>query len=66
MTDGTNRAMFNNITYNTPLVPAVLSELTLGKNATVAGAYGPTSFVLNHLDVIDLVVQNADTGAHPL
>ncbi|KAJ6530599.1 Fet3 protein [Mycena capillaripes] len=65
MTDGTNRAMFNNITYNTPLVPAVLSELTLGKKATVAGAYGPTSFVLNHLDVIDLVVQNADTGAHP-
>ncbi|KAJ7438371.1 Fet3 protein [Mycena galericulata] len=65
MTDGTNRALFNNITYNSPLVPAVLSEMTLGSNATVAGAYGPTSFVLNHLDVIDLVVQNADTGAHP-
>lgn len=66
MTDGTNRAMFNNITYNMPLVPAVLSEMTLGNNATIAPAYGPSSFVLNHLDVIDLVVQNADTGAHPL
>ncbi|KAJ7461426.1 Fet3 protein [Mycena latifolia] len=65
MTDGTNRAMFNNITYNMPLVPAVLSEMTLSNNATVAGAYGPSSFVLNHLDVIELVVQNADTGAHP-
>ncbi|KAJ7784867.1 Fet3 protein [Mycena maculata] len=65
MTDGTNRALFNNITYNIPLVPTVLSEMTLGSNATVAGAYGPTSFVLNHLDVIDLLVQNADTGAHP-
>jgi iron transport multicopper oxidase len=66
MSDGTNRAMFNLITYNMPLVPAVLSELTLGNNATVAGAYGPTSFVLNHLDVVDLVVQNGDTGPHPL
>jgi iron transport multicopper oxidase len=66
MTDGTNRALFNNITYNMPLVPTVLSEMTLGSNATVPGAYGPLSFVLNHLDVIDLVVQNADTGAHPL
>lgn len=66
MTDGTNRALFNNITYNMPLVPAVLSEMTLGPNATVAGAYGPSSFVLNHLDVIDLLVQNGDTGAHPL
>ncbi|KAJ7884466.1 Fet3 protein [Mycena leptocephala] len=65
MSDGTNRAMFNLITYNMPLVPAVLSELTLGNNATVAGAYGPTSFVLNHLDVVDLVVQNGDTGPHP-
>ncbi|KAF8180286.1 Fet3 protein [Mycena galopus ATCC 62051] len=65
MSDGTNHAMFNLITYNMPLVPAVLSELTLGNNATVAGAYGPTSFVLNHLDVVELVVQNGDTGPHP-
>ncbi|KAJ7887177.1 Fet3 protein [Mycena leptocephala] len=65
MSDGTNRAMFNLITYNMPLVPAVLSELTLGNNATVAGAYGPTSFVLNHLDVVELVVQNGDAGPHP-
>jgi iron transport multicopper oxidase len=66
MTDGTNRGMFNRITYNSPLVPAILSELTLGKNATVAPAYGPTSFVLNHLDVVDLVVKNGDSGGHPL
>lgn len=66
MSDGTNRAMFNRITYNMPLVPAILSELTLGPNATVAGAYGPTSFVLKHLDVVDLLVQNGDTGPHPL
>ena len=58
--------MFNSITYNAPLVPGVLSELTLAKNATVARAYGPTSIVWNHLDVIDIVVKNADDGKHPL
>ncbi|KAG6821107.1 hypothetical protein H0H93_006446 [Arthromyces matolae] len=65
MDDGTNRAMFNGITYNTPLVPAVFSELTLGNNATVAAAYGPTSFVLDHFDVIDIVIKNGDAGKHP-
>lgn len=66
MDDGTNRAMFNQITYNTPLVPAIFSELTLGTNATVATAYGPTSFVLDHLDVVDIVIKNGDAGKHPL
>ncbi|KAG5638015.1 hypothetical protein H0H81_002283 [Sphagnurus paluster] len=65
MDDGTNRAMFNQITYNPPLVPAVFSELTLGSNATVAGAYGPLSFVLDHLEVIDIVIKNSDAGKHP-
>lgn len=66
MEDGTNRAMFNGVTYNSPLVPAILSELTLGSNATTAGAYGPSSFVLNHNDVIDIVIKNGDVGKHPL
>ena len=66
MSDGTNRGFFNDITYNSPLVPAILSELTLGPNATVAKAYGPTSFVLEHNNVVDIIVNNSDTGAHPL
>ncbi|EPQ53867.1 ferroxidase [Gloeophyllum trabeum ATCC 11539] len=65
MQDGTNHAMFNLQTYNTPLVPAVFSELTLGENATVAGAYGPLSFVVDHLDVFDIVLKNGDAGKHP-
>jgi len=65
MDDGTNHGLFNNITYNSPLVPAILSELTLGSNATVAKAYGPTSFVLEHNHVVDIIVNNSDTGAHP-
>lgn len=66
MDDGTNHAMFNQVTFNTPLVPATLSELTLGSNATVAEAYGPYSFVLNHLEVVDIVIKNGDAGKHPL
>lgn len=66
MDDGTNHAMFNQVTYNSPLVPAILSVLTLGNNATVAQAYGPQSFVYDHLDVLDIVVKNGDTGKHPL
>jgi iron transport multicopper oxidase len=66
MNDGTNHAMFNQITYNSPLVPAVFSALSLGSNATTAEAYGPLSFVVDHLDVIDIVVKNGDAGKHPL
>lgn len=66
MDDGTNRGMFNDITYNAPLVPGILSALTLKENATVAGAYGPTSIVWNHLDVVDIVIMNDDDGKHPL
>lgn len=66
MTDGTNRAMFNNITFNFPIVPTVFSALSLESNATVQVAYTPNSFVLNHFDVVDLIIKNGDTGGHPL
>ena len=65
-TDGTNHAFINNVTFNYPLVPTVLSELTLGRNAVVEEAYGESSVVVDHLEVFDVVIQNADTGAHPL
>lgn len=64
--DGTNHALINQVTYNPPLVPAILSALTLGTNATVPEAYGPLSFVLGYLDVVDIVLNNSDTGKHPL
>lgn len=66
MDDGTNHAVINGVTYNSPNVPAIMSALTLGANASVAEAYGPQSFVVDHLDVVDIVVKNADTGKHPL
>lgn len=66
MNDGTNRATFNDLVYNPPLVPPIMSALSLGENATIQEAYGPYSFVLNYGDVVDLVVKNADKGQHPL
>ncbi|KZT28057.1 multicopper oxidase [Neolentinus lepideus HHB14362 ss-1] len=65
MQDGTNHAMFNLVTYNSPLVPAVFSELSMGANATIAAAYGPQSFVVDHLQVVDIVLKNGDSGKHP-
>ncbi|KAI0634793.1 Fet3 protein [Trametes polyzona] len=65
MDDGTNHAMFNMVTYNSPLVPTIMSEMSLGENATVATAYGTNGFVLNHLEVVDIVLKNGDAGKHP-
>ena len=66
MDDGTNRAMFNGKSFHFPQVPTLMSAVSLGSNATIAAAYGPYSFVLNHLEVVDIVVQNGDSGNHPL
>ena len=66
MDDGTNHAMLNGYVYNSPIVPAIVSALTLSDNATVQEAYGPYSIMLNHLDVVDIVVKNSDKGSHPL
>lgn len=66
MNDGTNHGMLNGYVYNSPIVPAIVSALTLGDNATVQEAYGPYSIMLNHLDVVDIVVNNSDKGSHPL
>ncbi|KAI0287135.1 Fet3 protein [Russula brevipes] len=65
MTDGTNRAMFNQISYQSPLVPTVLSVLTLGSNATEATAYGTASIVLDHLSAVQIILKNGDVGKHP-
>ncbi|KAI0249053.1 Cupredoxin [Lactifluus subvellereus] len=65
MDDGTNRAMFNQVTYNYPLVPTVLSVLTLGSNATDVTAYGTGGIVLDHLSAVEIILKNGDVGKHP-
>ncbi|KAJ3554885.1 hypothetical protein NM688_g2878 [Phlebia brevispora] len=65
MTDGTNRAMFNGKVFSIPMVPAIMSAVSLGSNATIPAGYGPFSFVLDHFEVVDILIQNSDTGKHP-
>ena len=61
-----NGASWDPVTYNAPLVPATMSALTLGDNATTSEAYGPLSFAVGHLEVLDIVLRNGDSGKHPL
>ncbi|KAK0215678.1 Fet3 protein [Armillaria fumosa] len=65
MDDGTNHAMFNQITYNSPLVPAMFSALSLGANATDEDAYTPLSYVIEYGDIVDVTIKNGDAGKHP-
>lgn len=58
--------MFNNVTYNAPLVPSILTELTMGSLSSDVAVYGPQSFVLNHNEVVEIRLYNWDAGKHPL
>lgn len=65
--NGVNYAFFNNITYMTPKVPTLLSVLSAGDASTNELVYGSNtnSFVLQGGDVVDIVLNNLDTGRHP-
>lgn len=60
-------AFFNNITYKAPKVPTLYTALSSGETANNAQVYGSHthSFVLQKGEVVQLVVDNADTGKHP-
>lgn len=38
--------MFNNVTYNSPLTPSLLTQLSMGNSSTDVVVYGPQAFVL--------------------
>lgn len=65
--DGANYAFFNNITYVSPKVPTLYTAVTTGDAALNPFIYGPNTnaFVLKKNDIIDIVVNNNDTGKHP-
>lgn len=65
--DGANYAFFNDVTYVSPKVPTVFSAMTLGDAAANASVYGVNSnaYVLKKGDVVELIVNNQDTGKHP-
>lgn len=60
-------AFFNNITYTSPNVPTLYTVMSAGDAATNPWAYGEYthSFVLAHNEVVEIIVNNDDTGKHP-
>lgn len=67
LADGANYAFFGDITYVEPKVPTLYTVLSSGGNASNAEVYGTWthSFVLEKGQVVQIVVDNDDTGKHP-
>ncbi|RLV89395.1 Iron transport multicopper oxidase FET3 [Spathaspora sp. JA1] len=67
LANGVNYAFFNNITYVHAKVPTLMTALSAGELATNAMVYGSNTnaFVLQPNDVVDIVLNNLDTGKHP-
>ncbi|KAK4688038.1 iron transport multicopper oxidase, partial [Tremellales sp. Uapishka_1] len=65
--DGTNRASFNNITYQMPTVPTMFTALTMGNDSLNDKVYGAQTngFAYEHMKQIQLDVYNWDAGFHP-
>ncbi|KAI0809539.1 Cupredoxin [Xylaria sp. FL0064] len=65
--DGANYAFFNNVTYKAPNVPTIYTALSAGELATDPTVYGSytNAFVLDRGEIVQIVVNNLDTGRHP-
>lgn len=65
--DGVNYAFFNNITYVQPTIPILTTVLTSGKLATDPRIYSDNTnaFILEKDEIIEIVLNNYDTGRHP-
>lgn len=66
---GKNYAFFNNITYTVPVVPSLYTVFSAesdeqANNPVIYGEY-TNSFVLQHMDTIQIVLNNVDPGVHP-
>lgn len=65
--DGVNYAMLNGVTYVHPRVPTLTTALTSGDLATDPRIYGDNinAFVLQKDEIVEIVVNNYDSGKHP-
>ncbi|KAF4997387.1 hypothetical protein FDECE_12095 [Fusarium decemcellulare] len=64
---GYNYALLNNISYTMPKVPALYTVMSSGDSVGNASIYGDftNAKILEHNQVIQIVVNNADSGTHP-
>ncbi|KAL4780303.1 Cupredoxin [Aspergillus varians] len=67
LADGAGYAFFNNISYTKPKVPTLYSVLSSGDLATNPTVYGEYTHpvVLGHNQVVEIRLNNGDTGSHP-
>jgi iron transport multicopper oxidase len=65
--DAMNHGTFNRTIFQPPLVPSIFTAMSMGNLAMDAKSYGTRTVpsVLNHLDNVQLVVNNLDAGHHP-
>ncbi|AMD20196.1 HDL548Wp [Eremothecium sinecaudum] len=64
--DGVNYALFNNFTYVQQKVPTLTTVLTSEKNCTNPIIYGNINpIILGYDEVVEIVINNYDTGSHP-
>ncbi|KAI1360054.1 Cupredoxin [Xylaria arbuscula] len=65
--DGANYAFFNNITYKAPKVPTLYTALSAGDLATDPSVYSSytNAFVLERGEIVQIIVNNLDSGRHP-
>lgn len=67
LSDGVTYAFFNNLTYTKPKVPTLYTVFSSGELASNPVIYGSNTntFILQHGEVVEIVVNNMDTGNHP-
>ncbi|KAJ5939331.1 hypothetical protein N7466_002465 [Penicillium verhagenii] len=65
--NGADYAFFNNISYTKPKVPTLYTVLSAGDLATNSLVYGEYThpMILEHNQVVEIIVNNGDTGSHP-
>ncbi|RMZ92479.1 hypothetical protein DV736_g294, partial [Chaetothyriales sp. CBS 134916] len=65
--NGKGYAFLDNISYTAPVVPALYTVLSSGNLSTNEAIYGEFthSVVLEHNQVVQIVLNNNDTGTHP-
>ncbi|KAJ5527675.1 hypothetical protein N7513_011834 [Penicillium frequentans] len=66
--DGANYAFFNDMTFVSPKVPSIFTTLTTGSAATDAAIYGTNThaYILEKDEVYEIILNNDDTGTHPI
>ncbi|GAQ34224.1 ferroxidase fet3 [Aspergillus tubingensis] len=65
--DGADYAFLNDISYTAPKVPALYTVMSAGDQATDATVYGDYthSVVLEKDQIVEIILNNGDTGTHP-